>query len=367
MKTKRNVLSLCLALAAVCASGLRVHAQVAFAGSAAALGANDAIDWAQTGPSGYNYGWQHGTAVPVRFDAGSTLALAATVSSTNLSRVDQGNGWNGYFSAGTALLWNQNAYADSSGGITTTVNEGGDEIHIQFAAPVNGAGAQIEASPGIPFAYAVRAYDSNGNLLGSSSGAAGGSATPFIGLASPTNNIAEIVFAAVANGTSRRNFVIGPVFINDTNYIPAIISQPRSAVVNAYSNTSFAVAAASLTPLSYQWFFNGSPLDGATNSVLSITNAGGQNQGTYQVRVGNTFGSVVSSVASLWLAAGSPGTLGIALVGHQPVLFWSVSATNYALQTTTNLAAGNWMTVSQDNSGVVTITNATGAAFFRLQ
>ena len=38
--------------------------------------------------------------------------------------------------------------------------------------------------------------------------------------------------------------------------------------------------------------------------------------------------------------------LGIALAGNQTVLFWPAAATNYVLQWATNLAAPNWVTVS---------------------
>jgi sulfatase modifying factor 1 len=60
-------------------------------------------------------------------------------------------------------------------------------------------------------------------------------------------------------------------------------------------------------------------------------------------------------------------TLGIAPVGNQTVLFWPTSATNYVLQSTTNLATPNWVAVS---NGVpmtaISVTNTTSAIFFRL-
>jgi DNA-binding beta-propeller fold protein YncE len=60
--------------------------------------------------------------------------------------------------------------------------------------------------------------------------------------------------------------------------------------------------------------------------------------------------------------------LGITMVGNLPVVVWPASATNYVLQMTTNLASGNWVTVTNGilYSGLQ-ITNAPpGAAFFRL-
>jgi len=60
-------------------------------------------------------------------------------------------------------------------------------------------------------------------------------------------------------------------------------------------------------------------------------------------------------------------SLGIATVSSLPVVVWPASATNVVLQMTTNLASGNWVTVTNGIpfSGVQ-ITNASGNAFFRL-
>lgn len=62
---------------------------------------------------------------------------------------------------------------------------------------------------------------------------------------------------------------------------------------------------------------------------------------------------------------------GIAVYSNQPVLFFPlppVTGTNYVLQMTTNLASGNWVTVSNGVPLIgVQITNAPSPAFFRLQ
>jgi formylglycine-generating enzyme required for sulfatase activity len=60
--------------------------------------------------------------------------------------------------------------------------------------------------------------------------------------------------------------------------------------------------------------------------------------------------------------------LGIAPApGGQSVLYWPVSSTNYVLQTTTNLAAPNWVTASNAVTvNAATVTNSAPAGFFRL-
>lgn len=60
--------------------------------------------------------------------------------------------------------------------------------------------------------------------------------------------------------------------------------------------------------------------------------------------------------------------LNIASAGNQSVLFWPASATNYVLQSTTNLASPKWVTVSNGTPIIgVTLTNNLPVAFFRLQ
>jgi N-acetylneuraminic acid mutarotase len=61
-------------------------------------------------------------------------------------------------------------------------------------------------------------------------------------------------------------------------------------------------------------------------------------------------------------------SLGIAPAGTQEVVYWPAWATNYVLQTTTNLASPNWATVSNGTPIIgVTLTNTLPAAYFRLQ
>jgi sugar lactone lactonase YvrE len=63
----------------------------------------------------------------------------------------------------------------------------------------------------------------------------------------------------------------------------------------------------------------------------------------------------------------TPPQLGITTVSNLPVVVWPAAATNCVLQTTTNLASGNWVTVSNGIpfTGVM-VTNASSSAFFRL-
>jgi len=65
----------------------------------------------------------------------------------------------------------------------------------------------------------------------------------------------------------------------------------------------------------------------------------------------------------------APPTLSIASVAtSQAALFWPASATNFVLQSTTNLASPNWVTITNGTpiTGVI-LPNARPASFYRLQ
>jgi hypothetical protein len=64
----------------------------------------------------------------------------------------------------------------------------------------------------------------------------------------------------------------------------------------------------------------------------------------------------------------SPPNVSITTISNQPVILWPANGGNYVLQTTTNIASGNWVRVSNyvPMTGAV-VTNATSPAFFRLQ
>jgi hypothetical protein len=53
---------------------------------------------------------------------------------------------------------------------------------------------------------------------------------------------------------------------------PAITLQPRSQSVSLGANVTFRVTATGTPPLSFQWRWNETPVDGATNSALALTN-----------------------------------------------------------------------------------------------
>ena len=80
---------------------------------------------------------------------------------------------------------------------------------------------------------------------------------------------------------------------------PHIIAQPANQTVYVGMTANFSVLAGGTQPLNYQWNFNGTNIDGATNATLALTNVQLDQAGNYAVRVTNLLGSVASSNAVL--------------------------------------------------------------------
>jgi hypothetical protein len=83
---------------------------------------------------------------------------------------------------------------------------------------------------------------------------------------------------------------------------PQISNQPINQSVATGGNAAFSVSATGSTPFSYQWFFNGTSLPGATTATVVITGASLSNAGPYTVIVSNPFGVSTNLVGTLSVA-----------------------------------------------------------------
>lgn len=103
-----------------------------------------------------------------------------------------------------------------------------------------------------------------------------------------------IVTNAYGNVSSNVNLTVVPV-------PPTIITQPTNQVCWIGSNVTFQVAAEGSVPFTYQWQFNGTNIDYATNATFSLANLQKTNAGIYQVFVKNDYGNTTSTNAQLWV------------------------------------------------------------------
>jgi uncharacterized repeat protein (TIGR01451 family) len=143
------------------------------------------------------------------------------------------------------------------------------------------------------------------------------------------------MFVNGINSTSRILSLVSP---------PQIISQPIDQLVNKGDNATFSVAAVGTMPLRYQWKFNGSAIPGATNATLTLTNLQLTQTGHYQVTVSDSYGSAVSSNATLTvyviadiavLLSGPP----VATQGSNFV--YTITVTNLGPSTASNVVASD--------------------------
>jgi len=64
-------------------------------------------------------------------------------------------------------------------------------------------------------------------------------------------------------------------------------------------DVAFSVVAMGLPPLTFQWYFNGDAIGGATNADLDLAGVEANNDGYYYVAAMNAYGSVTSPSARL--------------------------------------------------------------------
>jgi hypothetical protein len=82
-----------------------------------------------------------------------------------------------------------------------------------------------------------------------------------------------------------------------------IAAQPQDLALPAGSNALFTVGAVGISPMSYQWQYNGVSLPDATGSNLFLADVKTSNAGSYSVVVANPAASVVSASAFLTVLA----------------------------------------------------------------
>lgn len=91
---------------------------------------------------------------------------------------------------------------------------------------------------------------------------------------------------------------------------PVLVSQPPLFQSVAQGGTvSFSVTASGHQPMSYQWLFDGAEIEGATSSMLIVSNAQPENAGTYRVIVSNVAGAVTNAGTALNVTVSLGGTV----------------------------------------------------------
>jgi hypothetical protein len=123
---------------------------------------------------------------------------------------------------------------------------------------------------------------------------------------------------------------------------PFLAAPFPGAIVFTGGTSTISVGVWGSGPLSYQWWFNGNPVDNATDQTLTLTNIQSTNAGLYSVVVANPFGSVTNTPEQLVV---NPANVSI---GLSPTLIVSgIAGGNYIIQRVADLGNTNsWVTVT---------------------
>ena len=164
---------------------------------------------------------------------------------------------------------------------------------------------------------------------------------------------------------------------------PSITAQPANQTNSVGYSASLTVATTGSLPLSYQWNFNGTNINGATNATLMLANVQLSQAGNYAVLVTNAYGTVLSSNAVLAVVATPPAittqptnetifvndsvSFSVAATGSLPLSCqWNFNGTNIggatnAMLTLTQVQlnqAGNYTVLVTNTFGAVLSSNA---------
>jgi hypothetical protein len=169
---------------------------------------------------------------------------------------------------------------------------------------------------------------------------------------------------------------VGKVATVSVQALPQIVTQPANLDAVEGSSAVLSVAATGAQPLSYQWYKDGTALDGQTAAAFSLSPlSAATHAGTYKVQVSNTVGRLFSNTAvvtvqpglrittqpaSAQFAIGARATLSVAATGSAPLTYqWYKDgamlpeATQAALvvATVSNYSIGDYAVVVKDRFG----------------
>jgi alpha-tubulin suppressor-like RCC1 family protein len=139
---------------------------------------------------------------------------------------------------------------------------------------------------------------------------------------------------------------------------PGFTLQPQGQTVPAGTNVTLTAVATNAWPISYQWYFGGTPLGGATSSALNLTDVQATNEGDYAVVAANGWNAATSTVATLTVVPAAPlltlqpqsagvfpgfqAQLSVAAAGTEPLAYqWQWYGTNIPDATNESYAVSN--------------------------
>jgi hypothetical protein len=169
----------------------------------------------------------------------------------------------------------------------------------------------------------------------------------------------------VSNATGGLSTTSAAAYVSASNnpIPPAISKQPTNTTVYYGQTATFTVVANGAPPVTYQWLYNGTPIDGATDATLSVLNVNTNNgtTGTYKVDVTNPYGTTHSASAVLSAIGAPVVTIGALRTMVDSTFYLPTNTT--ALFTTTGIVTsytnltttGNSEFIMQDATGGIAV------------
>ena len=84
-----------------------------------------------------------------------------------------------------------------------------------------------------------------------------------------------------------------------TSMVMRVSHLTQNPIVDAGEDFSMEVTVNGVTPASYQWFYEGAPIDGADQRVLNIVSAQPSDSGVYRMEAYNEDGAMLAGVESM--------------------------------------------------------------------
>jgi hypothetical protein len=157
---------------------------------------------------------------------------------------------------------------------------------------------------------------------------------------------------------------------------PTIVTQPQSQAIIKGQNVSFSCVATSSLSMTYQWYFRGGLISGATTSAYSVTHVDNGNSGNYVIVAANSTGGTTSQVATLTVlnppsinsqpqsvtnAPGLTTTFTVTAGGTAPLYYQWFFKGNALSGATNSLLAISNSAFSDTGNYAVVITNIAGS------
>lgn len=104
--------------------------------------------------------------------------------------------------------------------------------------------------------------------------------------------------------------------------LPIITKQPNNIGRYANGKATFSVSVTGTIPFTYQWKLNGQSIEGATESVLTITDLTEADFGNYTVDITNANGTTTSDIAVLKQVSLDADSYAATIMEHKPIAFY---------------------------------------------